>query len=537
MKKILNRKIVISLVFGIFYASTFIIGKSIYNTNGLVSLYSSPKAILKTIVLFLSVLVLSSIGLYIIIAFLNKHKTNTKRIRISDRKLFFLLFLIILLVYSTALLSLYPGVFSYDTMHVNRQALGVLPYDRFQPPLFSYLWYICVVLANLSGFETSTVYAILQLVFVSIVFSCYLVYLKRKNTNLFVVSSIFVIFNPVFALFAIIPVKDVPFSLFFGLSVIMIYESMKKNNATFTLGRKIILATSIILASLLRNNAVYVYIVFFILYLIIYKNKYKQTSLIIFLSILSFFVINGPVYNVLGVASGNQREKLSVPIEQISLVVNRNKDTIDEKTKEDISSFFYDYDSIDDLYNPRFVDDVKELFYSDYYNEHKIEFFKMYINLFEKYPNEFVVSFLDLNIPMWYQNANSIDPYSKREYIEINVFENLFSRESKLPVLQKYYEGVASFRLFEKIPPIINIFSINFPFWLLIICLFVNIYNKNHKNVTILMLILLLWLTYLLGPVSNCRYVLPFMMLYPFLLKLMFDKDENAIILGDEKDI
>ena len=250
-----------------------------------------------------------------------------------------------------------------------------------------------------------------------------------------------------------------------------------------------------------------------------------------------FFIINGPLFNILNVAEGMEREKLSVPIEQISLVVNRNKDSIDEDMKSDISKFFYDYDSIAELYNPRFADYVKELFYSDYYKEHKGEFFDMYFNVFKKYPNEFIVSFLDLNVPMWYQNAESVDPFAERDYIEINIFENLFNRDSKLPTLRKYYEAVASFEIFEKIPNVINIFSINFPFWMMIISLFVSVYKKFYDGMWSIVLMLLLWSTYLLGPVSNCRYVLPFMMLYPFLLVLMLKDNANDIIDNDEKDI
>lgn len=479
--------------------------------------------------MFIVVLLLSAVVFYLVIMFVEKYKIDNKILKISDKKLFLIIFISILLVYSTTLLSLYPGVFSYDMMHINRQALGVFSYDHFQPPVFTYIWHLCILLGDLICLQASTIYAVFQLLLVSFVFSYYLIYIKKRDFKVFLVSLVFIVFNPVFALFSIIPVKDVPFSIFFSLSVVLFYETTKKDKCYVSLG------LTIVLASLFRNNAIYAYLVFLVLCLLF--NRKKPLLLTVFISIMLFFIINGPLFNALNVAEGMERERLSVPIEQISLVVNRNKDSIDEDMKSDISKFFYDYDSIAELYNPRFADYVKELFYSDYYKEHKEEFFNMYFNLFRKYPNEFIVSFLDLNVTMWYQNADSVDSFAERDYIEINIFENLFNRDSKLPTLRKYYEAVASFEIFENIPNVINIFSINFPFWMMAISLFVCVYKKIYDNIWPIVLMLLLWSTYLLGPVSNCRYVLPFMFLYPFLLLLMLNNSANVIIESDEKDI
>lgn len=528
---IFNRKTIVSIIFGCFYSIVYVIGKSIYKTNGLISIYSSGVNILKNLVLFVVILLLAAFVFWLIISFIDKHKLNYKETKMSNKKLFLIIFILILSVYSTALLSLYPGVFSYDMMHINRQALGIFSYDRFQPPIFTYIWHLCILIGKTINLQASTVYAIFQLLLVSFVFDLYILYIKKKDFKVFLISLIFIIFNPVFALFSIIPVKDVPFSLFFGMSIILFYESMNNNNKR----AYVFLGITMVLSSLFRNNAIYVYLVFLIILLLFYRNK--KLIAITFISIVLFLVIDGPLYNAFNVADGMEREKLSVPIEQISLVVNRNKDDIDDDMKTDISKFFYDYDSIAELYNPRFADYTKELFYSDYYKEHKDEFFSMYLNVFKKYPNEFIVSFLDLNVPMWYQNAKSVDPFAERDYIEINIFENLFNRDSKLPTMQKYYENVASFEAFENIPTIINIFSISFPFWMIILAIFVCIYKENYSNLFPIILLLLLWSTYLLGPVSNCRYVLPFMILYPFLMVLMLNDNANDIIVNDEKDI
>lgn len=506
---------IVALLFGSFYSLLFIIGKAVYENNGLFTLYSPRINIVYNLFSFVGIAIFSSVLFVLIVDFI--YKISAKKGKDINIKSIYI-FLIIVFVYLTALFAFYPGVYSYDMMSVNRQALNIQAYTRFQPPLFTYIWLLCIKVSNLFNMEASTIYAIFQIVIVALFFTKLLNFIKKKNEKLFIPSFIFVAFNPVLIIFSIIPVKDVLFAVCFGLFVLYLYED-KCLSILFAL-----------LSCLLRNNMIYVLIVFLI---ILFFIKRKQSVVLVWTVVL-FMLINGPLYNALGVEKGMSREKLSLPIQQIVLIVYRHDDKLDEETKNQISSFFYDYDSIAKLYNPRFVDDVKELFYSDYYDENKGEFWKLYLNLFVKYPNEFIVSFLDLNITMWYQQASAVDEYANRDYIEINIFEEEFKRDSKLPILRTYYEDVASYKLFEKIPFFINIFSISFPFWLMIFSLACSIYQKNKNKILILCLLLLLWSSYLLGPVSNCRYILPFIMLYPLLILFIFDND---IIVQDEKDI
>lgn len=406
-------------------------------------------------------------------------------------------------------------------MHVNRQALGVLSYDRFQPPLFSFVWSLFINIASYTSLEVTTIYAFVQILLVALFFAYLLLFIRKRNYKVYLISTVFVIFNPVFALFSIIPVKDVLFSLSFGLSILIIYELLEDNVNRNNKFIELILCT--LISSLLRNNIIYVYMIFFIIVLFLRKKTIYKA---IICTIILFFIIDGPFFDMLNVKKGNSREALSIPIQQISLVVYRNDDNLDDSIKEEISCFFYDYNGLISLYNPRFVDDVKELFYSEYYDENKGEFWNLYFKLFKNYPNEFIVSFLDLNIPLWYQGSKGVDPYANRDYIEINIFENIFNRDSKLPILRNYYESVASFKLFDNIPSIINIFSLSFPIWFILFALFISISKKTYKNIISLMPLILLWLTYLLGPVSNLRYMLPIVMLYPLILFMCSNRDD-----------
>ena len=81
--------------------------------------------------------------------------------------------------------------------------------------------------------------------------------------------------------------------------------------------------------------------------------------------------------------------------------------------------------------------------------------------------------------------------------------------------------------LIEKrdIPIISMLFSIGFMFWLIIIALVYNIYNKCYKNILIYIPVIMLWLTTLASPVfCEFRYVYSIVTCLPVLTMMIFKK-------------
>ena len=166
---------------------------------------------------------------------------------------------------------------------------------------------------------------------------------------------------------------------------------------------------------------------------------------------------------------------------------------------------------------------IKFEFKTEYYNKNKTDFYKLYFKGLTKYPEEYISSFLSLNLPYWYPDANTLDKYSQRIYIETGNYRNdyyIVPRDSKIPFLYKQYEKVANYSAFEKIPIIANIFSIATPIWVMLFVMFLLIYKKKYKYTLITIFLIIFWLTYILGPVSNFRYIFPIYSLYPILFTL-----------------
>ena len=56
--------------------------------------------------------------------------------------------------------------------------------------------------------------------------------------------------------------------------------------------------------------------------------------------------------------------------------------------------------------------------------------------------------------------------------------------------------------------------------WVMLLCAGYALYSGRGKRFTLLGLVLLLWLTYLLGPVMQGRYLYPFVCVLPLLLAI-----------------
>ena len=233
---------------------------------------------------------------------------------------------------------------------------------------------------------------------------------------------------------------------------------------------------------LLRNNAIYVVL---ILAFICYFIKFNKITTPLFIGIVLYFFINNAVYSFLGINEGLEKEKISVPINQLSLAYINNDFSLEDK--ETLNNFL-DVSLIEKKYNRRFADDLKFIFRDDVYRKKKLEFYKLYIKCFVKYPYDYINAFIDLNLPYWYLQSSTIDEHSKREYLEVYVYDHdkySFQRKNNSKILYSFYSDIANFTFFEKniILKILN--SISLPIYFIVFTLVTIIYKKKYRYIII----------------------------------------------------
>ena len=426
-------------------------------------------------------------------------------------------------------LAYYPGILSYDSKVQTMQAfLGLSSYTKFHPPLHTFVWSVCLKLGSIMSVNAMAIYSVSQMLFLSCAFAKLIKYMINRKVNNFIVvfAVLFFMFNPVISMFSVIMTKDVYFCGFLVLFIIELLKLSSNSEQYLNSYKSLIFFVSFaVFSSLFRNNFIYVIIVMIPTFLIVFRKHLKKISIFLVLILGFYYLVNNTLYGFLKIAEGNPREMLCVPIQQISCVINWNDKKLSNDTRKKISKFM-DYEVALNDYNPRFADPVKKTFNSEYFTNNEGEFIKLWFALLSKYPNEYISSFLTLNLPYWYFDAASIDPFANRIYIESNNYDNDYysiNRKTKAPHLLNIYEKVASYELFEGVPLVSNVFSLSLPLWILLFALFNCLYKGKYKTIPVIMTLILLIMTYIVGPVSNLRYVFPLVAMYPLFIAIILN--------------
>ena len=464
------------------------------------------------IIIFLLLYLLIIVSLLIIKnIYLKLRKYNIKSKKTFTKKQILIMMIPIILIHLICYIGYFPGTFSYDINAVNNMATSKLVWSNVNPVIYTILWSLCYkleLLLNISNFRI-ILYTIIQLSFIIFTYYYLFKWLIKNNYNkpIIIITYIYILINPILHLMSIITSKDVIVSylfLLFILTFINLNNNYNKKNIVllFILG---------LLCLLFTNNFLPLMIIIFII-LFFYERK---LSLVVLNSILiySFILILLPIFNI---RYTQPHEALSVPIVQMSYIYN-NTNTYTTNDKKQIKSII---PNIED-YNPRLVDQTKSGFNYIKFNKTNI-FWKMYIKGLINNPISYLKTFLNLNIRIWYPQINNYDKYTNRVFIEDYPYLN----DNYNNVIYKFYHSFTSCNTISKIP-LFNIFySFAFPFYFLLLSLYLyktKKYNKRYLIVNIFVLSYLL--LYLLGPVTIFRYLLYFYVCFPILLIGLFNKE------------
>lgn len=522
---------------GFLFSLCMVTGKVLYMDNSLFSFFFPAKNFINEIISIIGFTGFLGSLISILFAYLSNLENEKKDNKLW--KIFRIPFLgwtsIFFLSWFPCYMAYYPGIYSYDMDDLTTQALGTISdITKFHPPLHTLIWKAFLSLQNHVGIEAITLYSLTQMILLAIVFSRLIRLLVKKNyENWIIIGSIlFFALNPVIALFSFIPTKDVYFAITFMNLGIELWEFASCQEAYMHSSYCCLrLCITILLCCLFRNNAVYALVLYSFIMLFALRKDRKKLLGIFACAFFCFFFISKVVYGAIGIQEGNEREILSVPIQQIANVVTLEEDTLSDEEKEHIDQFI-PYDSIAENYNPRFADPVKQNFQTDTFRKNKADFFILWFQLFTKHPGNYINAFLSLNLPYWYPDASSKDEYSKRKYIETFIYDYdsigyTFERNSKFPQLYDKYERVANYKAFQKVPIVSNLFSISTPVWMLITCIFILLSKQKKKLILILLPSLLIWLTFMAGPVSNFRYIFPIFIQYPLFAAIALQPSKN----------
>lgn len=432
--------------------------------------------------------------------------------------------LLLLFCWLPALLSLFPGAFSYDAYEEWEQvAQGSLTAHH---PVIHVLFVGGLVewLHSLTGSYNVgiAVCSILQMIILANILVYIISFLREfqlpEGLQLF--TLLFYGFSPVIQLFSISATKDVLFSaalLMFFLYIIRFYCKRESKHWFF-------FGLSAFFSMVLRNNGLYIVVITLLVVVAIelWQNKRLEKGLLAMMAGVAIFygIYTGPFYSLLNVTPGGIEEALSVPLQQMARVHKYDYDSLEQQDLELLYEVIpkEDWDS----YRSTVSDFVKKGFNKDAFDAHRGDFIKLWAKWGVQHPLTYMNSFLLGTVDFWYPNAvmdGYQDAYDRSNYFDYKV-DKPGTEIVLLPGVHKYYETIS---LNKNVPKQPFTFLFLSPGWYILVWLVIFSYlwcYKKYEFLVPMLVFVLTLLTVFMGPVALVRYVLIFYLAFPVLLSI-----------------
>lgn len=462
---------------------------------------------------------------------------NMVRKPYSEIGAFLVCFVVIFGCWLLVWLAYYPGLWSYDPWQVD-QFLDH-DYNKHHPLLHTLLLGVCYA-AGLNGQNGNggvILYDMIQMCIMSGIFAYVCVYLYRHiSGRVFrAIALLFYAVFPVNSILAISPTKDVLFS---GLIVLCLVLALQIRDVPW--GRKklcflAVLFGTVSLMLLLRNNAIYAFVLFtggaFLLLLYEWHRqghcpwRYVYVCLFAAGCVVTFRVGDTVLTRFLDAQESPVREKYSVPSQQFGRIYETLRISGEDEETQRLIRAYYDMET--SVYDPHLADSMKRTLDIES-NGTERDYQCSSMKLFLKYPLESLDSFLYLTEGAWYINdTSSASIYgsgleSRMGYLLTRYEEGYgIVHKSRLPGLEAFLERAFSANEYQKIPVVSLLFSPALYFWILVVCTVGFLQTGNRYQLMLTGFLWGLFLTILAGPCILIRYMYPFVVCSPVLIGML----------------
>ncbi|MBQ7973064.1 MAG: hypothetical protein IJ291_06390 [Lachnospiraceae bacterium] len=426
---------------------------------------------------------------------------------------------VIFIIWFIQLVGVYPGYFNYDaTGQWEMYAMDQV--TAHHPVLHTILLGVILdVVTGVTGAFNKGVFCflVLQLFIIALCFAYVVTWLYRRRFSKWFLGAAIVWFTlfPTVVINVLSVTKDSLFSAFFIVFLVMTLELFtepeeKLKSPLFCSGWILMF----LLTGILRNNAIYVMILFVPVLLIRLRKHWKKMLLLCGIGGVLYVIYAGPVSSALTVQGVSTKEFLSVPTQQLMRVYQEKKDSL---SQEEIQTYelLFDETAIT-YYNPKISDVVKGHFNMTEYENNQKECIAFYVEQGLEYPGVYVNSFLHNTYGFWYPMAKlALDIYGNEGYFVCHSNPPAVNNGA-VKIIENYYLLFEdSFLVYGDAPTVLLFAPASF-LWLF---LFVagNCFRKKKWNeLWVLSPVFLLFCTYLLGPVALVRYVSFFYYMVPF---------------------
>ena len=452
---------------------------------------------------------------------------------------FLLMWGLFMLSFVPIFLNQWPGNFVFDAKYQMSEVINN-SYSTHHPLLHTLLMGKAYQLGERMGNVSAgyQLYTLLQMLILSSAFAYFLNYLYKKKAPRCIRVGIILWFAlfPMHPAFAISATKDVLCAAFFLYYAVFLFR-LAVDRETLAWYSYVGMILTGVLLCLLRNNAVYavgVSGIILLLYLKPLKVKGLFLMVLIAVMLLHSFCNRGLIAYTHARTPDTQREMMCVPLQCMARVASYRGTELDPALYDEVCLYIEESDL--PYYNPYLADSVKNNANENLLRTNKLNFFKLWLKIGLKFPDEYLESIITNTMGYWY-------PLNQGRYVsaDIAIYHTLIGvgdeieKKDYFPLATGYYDYLLFYTNYRSVP-IIGYFFRNAPYvWILVLTLLWSIYKKRYSLLMWGMLPLMYLGTCFLGPMAALRYIYCLVVCTPLLLYSMIRPRVEAESAGRGK--
>lgn len=451
-----------------------------------------------------------------------------------------------LLCWLPGYLAYYPGICSYDiTIQMGQIVSGF--YGTHHPLAHTLLVGLFVKLGSGLGDVNTGIalYTAFQMLCLALTFGAGIAWLRslKVRTVWIVLTWLWCCLFPFHIYMSITVTKDVFFTVFLLLQLICFCQMLHRGENRLGWGWWDVgyLLTTVGMV-LFRNNGRYALlaVAFFLAVGCVRCHDSRKLVLRLFISTLAGIIAGSLGLSLLarvtGAQEGDKREMLSIPIQQLARtmiyhggvdVLPEDDATMEERDRQLIDDFLLDEAYRE--YRPDIADPVKRHTYTYVVRYRTREFLDTYLRLLARYPGDYVNAAFAVNLGYYYIgdeshahiNENGVEQglgYIQTRWVEQELADYGIYKDSKWEGLHRGMERYADQNAYLRTPVLRAIMVPGVYLWIWLLLAVYLWIKRKYLLMLPVGFIAGYYLTLVLGPTVQLRYLYPAMVAAPFVL-------------------
>lgn len=519
LRRASRRTLVCGLTWGLLLAAALSLGAELLVYDGLLPGLGS---LLRR--LAVPVMAAPLLGLVCARVMLARPEPPAKRLRIP----LWGFMLVILLCWLPILLAYFPGMLNYDFPGEYSQHLESA-YSTLHPLLHSALVNGVITLGELLHSRTLglLLMTLLQMTLFAAALAYACTFAQCRGASPAALAAMTALFglHPIFSVMALSMTKDTLFAAALLVFSLLIWEACEEPEAFFARREKLVLCVATaVCTALMRNNGVFALALMLPALVIASRGRRPRAALLgAACAGASALVLLGLNLALSPSTERTDFQLYSLPAQQLVRAYNSGK--MNDADKAELEGWYTSEEGL--IVHPHLADGAKGYLDRDRIQREGADFMALWARTGRTCAKEYLEAFLMLNVGLWYPDDlshSTIYPdasYNDKGYLqtqEYDMTEQGFATTSLLPKVRSFMERICRRNRYQKYPILSLLFGTATPFWALLLACALLVSRRRTRLLPAVLGALGIWLSYLLGPCTLPRYVLPLFCLAPPLL-------------------